>query len=197
MIKFAITGGIATGKTVTLGMLKSLKIDTHNSDNMVRNIMFNDKDIKNKIRKIFPSAVDKNLIINRKKLSDIAFEKREKLEKLEEIFHPILCKFRRKLEKNARINYKKFICFEIPLLFEKNLENEFDVVILTHCSKSIQNQRALKRLNMNKNKLDKIKKLQINNIYKMKKADFLVNTGLGKSHSFFIIKNILSRVVFN
>ena len=62
----------------------------------------------------------------------------------------------------------------MPLLFEKNLENEFDKVILVDVIDEIQEKRALLRKNMNKEKYLSIKANQMPNNHKIKKSDFII-----------------------
>ena len=64
---------------------------------------------------------------------------------------------------------------EVPLLFEKNLDLEFDKVILIHVSEHIQEKRALSRKNMNKEKYLAIKANQIPDNEKIKRSDFIIH----------------------
>ena len=151
MISIAITGGIATGKTTVLEQFKFCGLETHSSDLMVKDIYNNDKSALSKIKKILPQVII-NKKINIKELSKIAFNDKNILKKLEGLIHPKLASKREKILRSGNINYKKTIVFEIPLLYEKNLSNEFDFIVITRCCKQLQKKRALKRRNMNEKK---------------------------------------------
>ena len=111
---------------------------------------------------------------------------------LEEITYPLLYKHRIKIIKQSIILNQKAICFEIPLLYEKGLEKNFDYVIVTICPTFLQKKRALKRKNMNQIKLYEIMGQQNIKLYKKRKADCIINTGIGKNNSLFRIKRFIS-----
>ena len=194
MIKYAITGGIASGKTTALSLFKHLGIKTINTDMLVKNLMLN-KAIQRKILNKYPNIKTSSNDLDRKKLSNLAFENPNLLDFLEKIFHPKLDKIRKHQIQKANRNHFKGICFEVPLLFEKKLEKKFDVVVVTFCSKQIQAQRALSRENISKIKLKQILDKQTKDTERIKKAHFIINTGIGKNYTISRIKNILNKTL--
>ena len=193
MISIAITGGIATGKTTVLEQFKFCGLETHSSDLMVKDIYNNDKSALSKIKKILPQVII-NKKINIKELSKIVFNDKNILKKLEGLIHPKLASKREKILRSGNINYKKTIVFEIPLLYEKNLRNEFDIIISTRCCKKLQKRRALKRIDMNENKYNSIIKNHINNNIKYKKSNHIIDTGIGKNHSLIQVKKLIKKI---
>tara|TARA_Y100001960_G_C14677019_1_gene829068 strand:+ start:837 stop:1427 length:591 start_codon:yes stop_codon:yes gene_type:complete len=193
MISIAITGGVATGKTTVLKQFKLCGVETHNSDLMVKEIYNNDKSIILKLEQFLPQVII-NKKINIKELSKIAFNNKKILNKLENIIHPKLASKRKKILRVGKINYKKSIVFEIPLLYEKNLNNEFDFVVTTRCCKQLQKTRALKRRGMNEKKYRSIIKNQINNNIKYKNSNQIIDTGIGKNHSLIQVKKIINKL---
>ena len=193
MISIAITGGFATGKTTVLEQFKLCGLETHSSDLMVKDIYNNDKSALSKIKKILPQVII-NKKINIKELSKIAFNDKNILKKLEGLIHPKLASKREKIIRRGNINYKKTIVFEIPLLYEKSLRNEFDFIIATRCCKKLQKRRALKRIDMNENKYNSIIKNQINNNIKYKKSNHIIDTGIGKNHSLIQVKKLIKKI---
>ena len=196
MIKYAITGGIASGKTTTLSLFKYLGIQTINTDILVKDLMLN-KAIQRKILNKYPNIKSPSNDLDRKKLSNLAFENPSLLDFLEKVFHPKLDKIRKHQIQKANRNNLKGICFEVPLLFEKKLEKEFDIVVVTFCSKQIQAQRALSRENISEIKLKQILDKQTKHIERIKKAHFTINTGIGKNYTISKIKNILNKTLIN
>ena len=96
------------------------------------------------------------------------------LEKIEGLVHPLL--------ENSKIDFVKLnknfplIIFDIPLLFEKKQERNFDAVLVVTASESTQRNRVLGRKNMSEQDFQLIKRNQINEKEKIKRADFLINT---------------------
>ena len=195
MKKIAITGKIGTGKSVLLNQFKFLGYKTYSSDQMVKDLYAKDKHIINEIKKLNPS-----LILNKKirfdELSNKAFKEPSFLLELEKIIHPRLDHIRSRIIKTNQINRNKnrnIIVFEIPLLFEKKLQNNFDLVILLKCQKYLQIKRVLKRENMNREKFENINRKFIPERKKIVLSDYVINSGIGKNHTMSKIKELIKK----
>ena len=195
MKKIAITGKIGTGKSVLLNQFKFLGYKTYSSDQMVKDLYAKDKHIINEIRKL-----NNNLILNKKirfdELSNKAFKEPSFLLKLEKIIHPRLHHIRSRIIKTNQINRninRNIIVFEVPLLFEKKLQNNFDLVILLKCQKYLQIKRVLKRENMNREKFENINKKFIPERKKIILSDYVINSGIGKNHTMSKIKELIKK----
>ena len=193
MKKIAITGKIGVGKTVLLNQFKILGYNTYSSDEMVKDLYSKDKHIINQVKKLNKKmVVDGRVIIQ--SLSDKAFNEPRLLTKLEKIIHPRLNFLRNKIIQENRFNLnsrRNIIIFEVPLLFEKKLERYFDLIILLRCNKNLQAKRVLKRANMNKEKFTTINKKFIPDSEKIKKSNYIIQTGIGKNYTMRIIKEII------
>jgi dephospho-CoA kinase len=53
------------------------------------------------------------------------------------------------------------VVLDIPLLFEKGLEDSVDAVLVVSCAEAVQRQRALARLGMTESKLQSILDRQV------------------------------------
>ena len=195
MKKIAITGKIGTGKSVLLSQFKFLGYKTYSSDQMVKELYAKDKHIINEIRKLNPSLVfNKKIKLN--ELSNKAFKEASFLSKLEQIIHPQLHHIRSRIIKTNQINKNRnrnIIIFEIPLLFEKELQNDFDLVILLKCQKYLQIKRVLKRTNMNREKFENIDKKFMSERKKIILSDYVINSGIGKNYTITKIKEIIKK----
>tara|TARA_B100001027_G_scaffold167254_1_gene119053 strand:+ start:494 stop:1087 length:594 start_codon:yes stop_codon:yes gene_type:complete len=173
MIKIGLTGSIAVGKSFVLSIFKTeYNIPVFSSDECVRDIYRHNLDLNNFIK---DEILASNNEFSNEDIANIVFKDRIKLEKLENYIHPLV-----KIERNNFINQEfskksKFVVIEVPLLFEKNLEHEFDKVILVDVTEDIQEKRALLRKNMSKEKYLAIKANQIPNSEKIKRSDFIIN----------------------
>ena len=199
LIKIAITGKIASGKSTISKIIKKLGFPVFESDKEV-NKLFREQAVKIKIKELFFDKID-NLIkkdgsINKAILGDYVFFKEEELKNLENVIHPLLNKEKLKfIDSNKN---KKILFFDVPLLFEKRLFNEYDFIIFLHVKKKIQEERALKRRKMNKDKLEKILSTQNYNIKEFKEfISVKIDTSkdldqIKKRLSSFIHKKVLS-----
>ena len=195
MKKIAITGKIGTGKSVLLSQFKYLGCKTYSSDQMVKDLYTKDKCIINEIRKLNSSLVFEEKI-KFDELSNKAFKEPSFLLKLEKIIHPRLHHIRSRIIKTNQINRNRkrnIIVFEVPLLFEKKLQNNFDLVILLKCQKYLQIKRVLKRANMNREKLESINKKFMSERKKITLSDYVINSGIGKNYTMTKIKEIIKK----
>ena len=125
MKKIAITGNIGSGKTTISNILIKAGYKVFQCDKEIRNLYLV-KNLKDEIKNTFENKVKnlffKNGQINKVALSDYVFSSSMQLRRLEKIIYHYLEIIKRDfLEKN---NKKKILFFDIPLLFEKKLEDE-------------------------------------------------------------------------
>lgn len=173
MIKIGLTGSIAVGKSYVLGIFKTeYNIPVFSSDECVKEIYRNNADLNNFIKN---EILGSNIEFSNEDIANIVFADRTRLEKLENYIHPLVKIERDNFIKQERNKKSKFVVTEVPLLFEKNLDLEFDKVILIHVSEDIQEKRALSRKNMNKEKYLAIKANQIPDNEKIKRSDFIIH----------------------
>ena len=96
------------------------------------------------------------------------------MKKIEEIVHPLLHKSRDSFAELYRND--PIIIYDIPLLFEKNQEKKFDAIVLVTASEKTQKTRVLRRKNMTEKDYKLIKRNQLSEEEKLKRADFIINT---------------------
>ena len=125
MKKVAITGGIGSGKSTVLSILRNKGFVVFSCDEVYKEVITSNQYIE-KISKYFPKAVI-NGVIDRAILSETIFQSAEQQELLNSIAHPLIIeRLFQKIEKsNADL-----VFVEVPLLFEANLESKFDNVIV-------------------------------------------------------------------
>ena len=189
----AITGRMATGKSTILKQLKFLGVNSFSSDEIVNNIYKKDFEFISTIMNLYPQVIEQGKI-NKNELSNLAFNNKEILKKLEKLIYPILEKKRKDIIKTSFLNSLRLVVFEIPLLFEKKIDNKFSLIITTTCNKNLQKQRYLKRKNTTLEKFNLINKKFVEDNKRFKDSDFIINTGNGKHHSLLLLKKIISKI---
>ena len=180
MKKIAITGNIGSGKTTISNILLKAGYKVFQCDKEISNLYLV-KNLKNEIKNTFENKVKnlffKNGRINKVALSNYVFSSSMQLRRLEKIIYYYLEITKKDfLEKNKK---KEILFFDIPLLFEKKLEDEYDFIIYLFLNKENQKKRVLKRKNMSENKLKKILKNQ-KNFSKSKKISLLIDANKKK-----------------
>lgn len=124
----AITGGIGSGKSLAANFLRQAGYNAVSCDEITARL-YKKRYIKEQVKKIFPDAVkgEKRLFVNKKIIAAQAFRDKDKREKLDALFHPIVIKT---AIRKAKRTDKKTAFVEVPLLFESESENAFDGVIV-------------------------------------------------------------------
>ena len=191
MKKIAITGNIGSGKTTISNILLQEGYEVFQCDKEISKLYLC-SDLKKDIKRAFNNKVEnlffRNGKINKKSLSDYVFSSPASLRNLEKIVYYHL-EIAKKNFLNENRN-KRFIFFDIPLLFEKKQEDDYNYIIYLVLNKENQKKRVLKRKNMNEFKLKKILKNQ-KDLSKSKKISLLLNTNKKKGE---VKKSLLSFV---
>ena len=161
------------GKTTVSNMFRDLGTPVWCADNEVNRLYKKNGAATNEIEIQFPSVIIETGV-DKNKLRDLIHEDNSVLKKIERIVHPLLdiskCDF---IKKNKTL---PLIIFDIPLLFEKKQEKNFDAVLVVTASETTQKKRVLSRKNITEKDFQLIKRNQMNEKEKLKRADFLINT---------------------
>ena len=142
MPALGITGGIATGKsTFTRAFLRELSAESFDADQCAHDLLANDPAVQAAVRAQFgPSVFRSDGKPDRTALRNRVFGDDATRVHLEEILHPIIRERWSALAATAKSG-KNWLCFDIPLLYETNIEEHFDRVIVVACSSATQRQR--------------------------------------------------------
>ncbi len=168
-----LTGSIAMGKTTVSEMFKELGVPVWCADSAVKDLYEPKAEGTRKIKKFLPVAVDENGV-NKEILKNLIHKDNKILKEIENLIHPLLQKSKEKfIQQN---NMKPLIIFDIPLLFEKNQEKNFDAVLLVTASEKTQKKRALARGKISSEDFDLIKRNQLTEKNKLKRSSFVFNT---------------------
>ena len=187
-----LTGGICSGKTTVLNFIKKRGIPAHDSDEVVRVLYLRPpRDFVSFLKKTKLLHIKKNNEIDKKKIRQIIFNNKNKKMLLEKYIHKEVAISRNLFLKK---NKKKVVLLDIPLLFEKKLQNICDYVILVCAPIEIRKKRAMSRKGMNKEILKKILRSQLRDSFKKKRSDFVINTKDSKKLTFEKIINILHEI---
>ena len=186
-----LTGSIATGKSSVSDMFRYLRIPVHDADKSVHNFLGPHGLAVSDIIAAFGDVGNLNNGIDRQKLGDIIFGDPEAKNQLELIIHPLVWQDRRKFVKHMKLQNRKIMVVDIPLLFETRSDIICDNIICVWAPYFLQRQRALHRAGMTQQKLDAILNNQLPQHTKMRLADFCLPTGLGKAYTYKLLKRWL------
>lgn len=123
--KIAITGGIGSGKSAVLNIIKEKGYPVYSCDEIYKELITAELYVK-EIEKVFPNVVNEGKI-DRKRLAEIIFSNEQARTRLNEISHPLIMKT---LMERMNETASQLVFAEVPLLFEGNFENLFDKTIV-------------------------------------------------------------------
>ena len=172
-----LTGSIATGKSTFSSILIKNNYPVICADQLVKRIYKKDssKDFLQKINPLFTTKKE----IDFKLLRESFFHDAKLKARIEKFIYD-------KLEDEFKTSVARFdsnyVIYDVPLLFEKKIENTVDSIILVHSSKSHQLERLIKRDNISKEMALKMIKSQISTKDKAPKADLIINNEKQKSN---------------
>ena len=148
MIRAAITGGIACGKSTVLQMFADLPgVQVLSADAIVHQLYLPGQTVHHRVVAEFGSTIlDPGGRIDRKKLADVAFHSLERRRKLESIVHPAVSAEEVKwMDKIASSSPEtKLTVIEVPLLFEAKSESNFQktIAVTSRAEKKLERYRA-------------------------------------------------------
>jgi dephospho-CoA kinase len=174
-LKIAVTGSIGSGKSSFCKLLEDRSYPVIKADDLSKDILANDKNVKNEVIKIFGKNSFINNEINKKFLAEKIFSDPENVLIINSILHP---KVKEKVNTLMDEYLKKtnIVFVEAALIYEADMENMFDYVVLITADEKIRMKRKTEILSSEE--FNKRNQNQIPDIEKEKRADFIfVNNG--------------------
>lgn len=173
MLKVAITGNIASGKSQAEKylLLKGFKvIDT---DKIGHNLLETDDAVINEIKSVFKDVTDERGKISRDKLGKIIFYDPDKKKTVEQIIHKRI--FEKVNEFFTENENEKIVFVAIPLLFETNTQSMFDKIIFVSADENIRLKRLMQRNGYSPEYAKVRIQAQDNEISKINKSDYVIS----------------------
>ncbi len=174
----ALTGGIATGKSVVADVFKEMGCYIFYADKEAHRLMEPEKPAWGKIVSHFGKEIlNPDKTINRSKLGKIVFSNNKERQFLNSVLHPLVNKKRLKvIEKLKKQKNIQIFISEAALTIEAGLVDYFDKIIVVHCSKEIQIRRLMQRDRISKQEAKNRISSQMPLNEKKKDADYLIDT---------------------
>jgi dephospho-CoA kinase len=141
-----LTGGIASGKSTVAKILGRLGAAIVDADMLSREVVAPGHDGWNEIVATFGREVlQADQTLDRQKLRTIIFNNPDARKKLEAIIHPrVRALAEQRIREHGEAGFV-VVVYEVPLLFEGNLQQWLRPVILVACDINVQRQRLQAR----------------------------------------------------
>ena len=166
-----LTGGIGSGKSTVSKILLSHKIPVYDSDSRAKYLMNFSLQLKNEIIKNFGKNSYINNQLDKNYISDIIFNNKFKMKKINLLVHPFVYQDFNKWKKNI---FSKYVFFESALIFETGSykSNDFNVLVVSDINERIN--RVVKRDCLNKKDVLIRIKNQWNDKKKIPLSDYVI-----------------------
>jgi len=177
MLKVALTGGIATGKTYVLERFRRLGVPCLDADTLAHGVMAPGTEATTAIAARFGAEVlAEDGSVDRRRLGPIVFADASARRDLESIVHPAVY---RAIAAGVRafeaLGGYAVAVVDVPLLFETDHAYEFDSVVVTACSEEQQMARMLERGLSHAEARQRLA-AQMPTVEKVRKADYVIKT---------------------
>lgn len=170
-----LTGGIASGKSTVSEILARQGAAIINADVLAREVVEPGRQAWTEIVNAFGTAVlQPDRALDRQKLRAIIFDDPDARKKLESIIHPqVRALAEQRIREHAAAGYA-VIVYEVPLLFEGNLQEWLRPVILVACDVDTQRKRLQSRDNLSAVQAQKHIEAQMSLEEKRRLADYVI-----------------------
>lgn len=181
MLWIGLTGGLGTGKSTAAQLLQARGFRVIDADQLAHAALNpNTPSYKDIVNHFGTSILNDDSSIDRKKLAQKVFDNQTELRFLESIVHPFVQKQVSSLRKRAKDDGCNAVFYDVPLLYEKNMQSQFDQVWVVSASLEKQLERLKLR---NQWSEDEIKKRLANQLHlneKIKMANVVLKNDSDK-----------------
>ena len=172
MLKVGITGGIGSGKSYVCDIFKKLGVPVFHADNVSREIVESDSNLKLEISKLFGTGIYTNGYLNRSAVSERVFKDKKLLEKLNAIVHPAV--FNCFLIWMDDFSKQPYVLKEAAIIFESGAEKNLNFVITVTAPEGLRVTRVVNRDQVDSAKVIARIKNQWKDEERVKKSDFVI-----------------------
>jgi len=171
LLKIAITGNLACGKSSVCGFLKNLGAYVVSADEIVHQLFVSDRSLRQKIVAFLGEEVVVNETVDRTVIAQKVFRDPILLKELETLLHPAVWD---EIERQSQQVKVRVFVVEIPLLFETGREHDFDlsVVVVADSKQCQQRFEVATKLGQEEYQQRLLRQEPIED--KQKKADYVI-----------------------
>ena len=182
MYTIGLTGGIGTGKSEVLSILRDLGASTVQADLLAHEIYSPGKPAWQDIIHTFGSEIlTAEHQIHRKKLGEIVFADKNKLSKLNQIVHPRIFEHLKELIEKQEMAGVRLLVIEAAILIEAEWTEIVDSVWVVKASKSIIIDRLKGKTTLSEKQITQRINAQISDAKRQEKANEIITNNGDKS----------------
>lgn len=171
-----LTGGIASGKSEVTRILNQKGIPVVDADQVAREVVIPGSQGLSQVVKAFgPTILNPDGSLDRTKLGKLVFSNTSQLKQLETILHPLIQARVKKLRHQLEEKQVSVAFYDVPLLFEKSLQAQFDGVLVVWCQPAQQLKRLMLRDGLSESQAQSRLDLQLPIDQKKSRSDWVID----------------------
>jgi dephospho-CoA kinase len=175
VLKVAVTGGAGSGKTSVCNRLKEFGVKVISADEMAREAVAPGSEALTKIIRFFgEKVVLPDGTLNRKILRRMITDDDDARLTLERFLHNEITNLIQKNVVCAEKEGCRMVVIEVPLLFELDMKDRFDRVVVVIADKELRVKRLMERDQTSRESAENLINVQMPDEEKVGRADYVV-----------------------
>ena len=190
-IKIGLTGGIGSGKSSVADFIRNLGYLVLDADSIAKEIMLIDENVKRSIISAFGQQSYSGDQLNREFLAASVFISVENVRRINSIIHPPTIRIINELM-NQELENKDLVFVEAALIYESEMDEVLDYVLLVTSPKELRIERIIKHDSLTESEILQRMKYQMPESEKESLSDFTLKNDstieeLEKKTKFFLM----------
>lgn len=171
-----LTGGMGSGKSSVTKLFRKHGIPVVDADALARDVVAKGSlGLAEVVQRFGPGVLTVQGELDRRALGSLVFGKSDALLDLENILHPLIqAKVQQARDEFERLGVPVAL-YDVPLLFEKNLEDQFDYILVVWVPIELQIERVMARDALTREEVHLRLKNQLPLDEKKHRADFVID----------------------
>lgn len=176
MLLIGLTGNIASGKSTVARFFEERGAALIDADVLARQaVEMGTTAYRDIVRRWGEEVLAPDGEVDRGALRRIVFSEPEELEALNRIVHPEVARLRDRMVADARRRGEAICVVDIPLLFERDLVDEFDRIVLVDAPRPIRLERLVRERGLRETEAMDMIAAQMPAELKRARADFIID----------------------
>lgn len=155
MVWIGLTGSMGSGKSTAAKVLRGLGFPVLDADQIVHELIAKGTPTETEILQTFGPAVQgPDGHLDRRALGQLVFSSSDHLAKLEALLHPKVRSEVAKRKSQLWALGATHAFYDVPLLFEKKMQDQFDYIIVVSADPDLRRARIKSRMNLSDSEID-------------------------------------------
>lgn len=183
MLLIGLTGGIGSGKSTVAVMLRDQGIRVVDADQIAREVVEPGQPALAELVEVFGQDIlNDDGSLNRRELANRAFATEEATNALNAITHPRIEQETQRQFDLAAAEKENFLVYDMPLLVERGLHEEMDMVIVVHTDIEERVRRLVEHRGLDEDDVRRRMSHQVDDVTRLASADVLIDNNGSVDH---------------